>query len=229
MNKNLIIKNMPQYEKPKEKLLTYGAETLNNSELLAIILGNGIKGENAVELSNRILNEFNNLDGILTAEYKDIISIRGIKSGKASQIMALSELFKRFRTLKAGRRDVKITSPKDLADLLMGEMSCLNQEVLKVITLSTKNIIIEVKDVFKGSLNNSIIHPREIFKRAISNHSASIIICHNHPSGDPTPSSEDINITLRIKDCGRIIGIPLIDHIIIGNNKFISLKEKGLI
>lgn len=229
MNNSLDIRNMSENEKPKEKLLTYGAETLSNSELLSIIIGAGRKGENAVELSSRILNELNDLDGILTAEYNDIISISGIKSGKASQIMALSELFKRFRTLKAGRRNVRITSPKDLADLLMGEMSYLNQEVLKVITLSTKNTIIESKDVFKGSLNNSIVHPREIFKRAISNHSASIIICHNHPSGDPTPSKEDINITLRIKECGKIIGIPLVDHIIIGNNKFVSLKEKGLI
>lgn len=111
----------------------------------------------------------------------------------------------------------------------MGEMSYLNQEVLKVITLSTKNTIIDAKDVFIGSLNNSIVHPREIFKRAITSHSASVIICHNHPSGDPTPSREDINITLRIKECGKIIGIPLIDHIIIGNNTFVSLKEKGLI
>lgn len=229
MNNSLDIKNISEYERPKEKLLTYGAETLSNSELLSIIIGTGLKGESSVELSNRILNELNDLDGILTAEYNDIISIRGIKSGKASQIMALSELFKRFRTLRAGRRNVKIASPKDLAELLMGEMSYLNQEVLKVITLSTKNIIIEAKDVFRGSLNNSIVHPREIFKRAISSHSASVIICHNHPSGDPTPSREDINITLRIKECGKIIGIPLIDHIIIGNNKFVSLKEKGLI
>lgn len=229
MNNSLNIRNIPEYEKPKEKLLTYGAETLSNSELLSIIIGAGIKRENAVELSSRILKKFNDLDGILNAEYNDIISIEGIKSGKASQIMALCELFKRFRTLKAGRKDIKITSPRDLADLLMGEMSHLNQEVLKVITLSTKNIIIEAMDVFKGSLNNSIVHPREIFKRAISNHSASVIICHNHPSGDPTPSKEDINITLRIKECGKIIGIPLIDHIIIGNNKFVSLKEKGLI
>ncbi|MFQ9616714.1 MAG: JAB domain-containing protein, partial [Clostridium butyricum] len=98
-----------------------------------------------------------------------------------------------------------------------------------VITLSTKNTVIDAKDVFIGSLNNSIVHPREIFKRAITSHSASVIICHNHPSGDPTPSREDINITLRIKECGKIIGIPLIDHIIIGNNTFVSLKEKGLI
>ena len=229
MNNSLEIKNIPEYERPKEKLLTCGAETLSNSELLSIIIGTGLKSESSVELSNRILNELNDLDGILTAEYNDIISIRGIKSGKASQIMALSELFKRFRTLRAGRKNVKIVSPKDLAELLMGEMSYLNQEVLKVITLSTKNTIIEAKDVFRGSLNNSIVHPREIFKRAISSHSASVIICHNHPSGDPTPSREDINITLRIKECGKIIGIPLIDHIIIGNNKFVSLKEKGLI
>ncbi|WP_294372162.1 DNA repair protein RadC [uncultured Clostridium sp.] len=229
MNNSLNIKNIPEYEKPKEKLLEYGAQSLSNSELLAIIIGAGGRYENAVELSRRILNEFNDLDGILSAEYDDIISINGIKSGKASQIMALSELFKRFRTLKAGKKNIKITSPKDLADLLMGEMSCLKQEVLKVITLSTKNTIIGAKDIFKGSLNNSIIHPREIFKLAITNHSASFIICHNHPSGDPTPSREDINITIRIKECGTIIGIPLIDHIIIGNNKFVSLKEKGLI
>lgn len=108
-------------------------------------------------------------------------------------------------------------------------MNELNQEVLKVVLLNTKNIVVGIKDVFKGSLNTSVVHPREIFKQAISKNSASIIICHNHPSGDPTPSREDINITLRIKECGNIIGIQLVDHIIIGNNKFVSLKERGLI
>ncbi|EKQ55092.1 MULTISPECIES: DNA repair protein RadC [unclassified Clostridium] len=229
MGNNLKIKDIPQNERPKEKLLTYGAETLSNSELLAIILRTGTVGENVLQLCSRLLSELEGLDGILNANFNDITSIKGVKGGKASQILALSELFKRFRTLKALKNEIKITSPKDLADLLMGEMNDLTQEVLKVILLSTKNIVIGTKDVFKGSLNSSVVHPREIFKQAINKNSASIIICHNHPSGDPTPSKEDINITLRVKECGNIIGIQLIDHIIIGNNKFISLKERGLI
>lgn len=229
MENNLKIKDIPENERPKEKLLTYGAEVLSNSELLAIILRTGTVGENVLELSNRLLSELEGLDGILNATFDDITSIRGIKDAKASQLLALAELFRRFRTLKAMRKDVKITSPKELANLLMGEMNDLNQEVLKVVLLNTKNIVIGTRDVFKGSLNTSIVHPREIFKQAINKNSASIIICHNHPSGDPTPSQEDINITLRIKECGNIIGIQLLDHIIIGKNKFISLKEKGLI
>lgn len=229
MKNSLKIKDMPQNERPKEKLLTCGADSLSNSELLAIILRTGTKGENVLQLSGRLLSELEGLDGILSASFNDIINIKGIKEGKASQILAISELFKRFKTLKSMRRDIKITSPKDLADLLMGEMNELNQEILKVILLSTKNTIIGIKDIFKGSLNTSVVHPREIYKEAINKNSASIIICHNHPSGDPTPSKEDINITLRVKECGNIIGIQLIDHIIIGNNKFVSLKERGLI
>lgn len=229
MESNLKIKDIPKNERPKEKLLTYGAEVLSNSELLAIILRTGMVGENVLELSNRLLSELEGLDGILSATFDDITSIKGIKDAKASQLLALAELFKRFRTLKAMHKDIKITSPKDVANLLMGEMDDLNQEVLKVILLNTKNIVIGTRDVFKGSLNTSIVHPREIFKQAINKNSASIIICHNHPSGDPTPSQEDINITLRIKECGNIIGIQLLDHIIIGKNKFISLEEKGLI
>lgn len=229
MKDNLRIMDIPESERPKEKLLTYGAETLNNSELLAIILKTGTRTENVISLSERLLKELDGLDGILDANVSDITKIKGIKDGKASQILALAELFKRFKTIRSGKRNIKISSPIDLFGYLEGEMSCLNQEVLKVILLNTKNCIIGVKDIFIGSLNNSIVHPREVFKAAIKKSSASIIICHNHPSGDPTPSSEDIKITLRIKECGSIIGIQLLDHIIIGNNKYISLKEEGLI
>ncbi|NFH68821.1 JAB domain-containing protein [Clostridium botulinum] len=229
MENSLKIKDIPKNERPKEKLLSYGADTLNNSELLAIILRTGTKGENVLQLSNRLLSEFQGLDGILEASLDDITSIKGIKEGKASQILALAELFKRFRTFKSADRDIKIMSPNDIAMLINGEMSLLKQEILKVIFLNTKNIVIGTKDVFKDSLNTSIVHPREIFKEAVNKSSAKIIICHNHPSGDPTPSKEDINITLRIKECGEIMGIQLLDHIIIGKNGFISLKEKGFI
>lgn len=229
MNNNLKIKDIPENERPKEKLFKYGADILSNSELLALILRTGTRNENVIALSSRVLSELEGLDGILHADPDEIMSIKGIKHTKASQILALSELFKRFRTLKACSKDVKVRSPKEVADLIMGEMMNLEQEVLKVLLLSTKNIIIGTKDVFKGSLNSSIVHPREIFKQAIKRNSASIIICHNHPSGDPTPSKEDINVTLRIKECGKIIGIELLDHIIIGKNKFVSFKETGQI
>lgn len=229
MKDNLRIMDIPENERPKEKLLIYGAETLNNSELLAIILRTGTKTENVIDLSKRVLKELDGLDGILDANISDITKINGIKTGKASQILALAELFKRFKAVRLGMKNTKISSPIDLVEYLDGEMSCLNQEILKVILLNTKNCVIGVKNIFIGSLNNSIVHPREIFKAAINKSSASIIICHNHPSGDPTPSKEDINITLRIKECGSIIGIQLLDHIIIGNNKYISFKEEGLI
>lgn len=229
MAHNIKIKDIPNLERPREKLLSYGAESLNNYELLSIIFGTGVKGDNVISLSQRLLSNIGGLDNILSATIQEITSIKGIKSVKAAQILALAELFKRFNTLKSVSEKKKISSPMDLADLLLAEMSNLNQEVLKLIVLNTKNRIIKVKDIFKGSLNSSIVHPREIYCEAIKCSGASIIICHNHPSGDPTPSKEDINITLRIKECGKIIGIELIDHIIVGYQGYISLKEKGII
>ena len=229
MSDNLKIKDIPNLERPREKLLSFGAETLNNSELLSVILGSGIRGDNVLSLSQRVLSEIGGLDNILSTSFKEITSIKGIKNVKGAQILAIAELFNRFNTLKSNKERMKINSPKDISDLLIAEMSKLNQEVLKLIVLNTKNHIIKIKDVFKGSLNSSIVHPREIYCEAIKSSGASIIICHNHPSGDPTPSKEDINITLRIKECGKIIGIELIDHIIVGYKGYISLKEKGII
>ena len=228
MNNSIKVIDIPEEERPIEKLLMNGPETLSNPELLAIILRTGTKGENIISLSTRILSEFNGLGGLLEAGLDEITSIKGIKNIKASQIMALGELVRRINKLKfaTGRQ---ITSPRDIAEVIMKDMILLKQEVLKLIMLDTKNNILGVKDVFKGSLNTSIVHPREIFKEALKKSSSSIIICHNHPSGDPTPSKEDINITIRIKECGKIMGIDLLDHLIIGNNKYISLKEKGII
>ena len=229
MNNNVRISDIPENERPIEKLLINGPEALNNAELLAVILRTGIRGENVVALSSRLLSEIEGLDGLLVSNYAQMTEIKGIKKIKASQLIAMVELFRRFNTLKAKKEVVKIVSPSDLSGMLINEMMNLSQEVLKLVMLNTKNEVIGVKDVFKGSLNSAIVHPREIFNEALKRNSASIIICHNHPSGDPTPSKEDINITIRIKECGNIMGINLLDHIIIGNKKFISLKEKGII
>lgn len=229
MQNNIKINDIPKNERPMEKLLMYGAEDLSNAELLAVLLRSGTRGENIVSLSTRLLYDVGGLDGLLYINIEEIKKLKGIKDVKACQIIAMVELFKRFRTLKSQKDNFKVSSPKDISMLLVNEMNNLNQEVLKVILLNTKNIVIGVKDVFKGSLNSSIVHPREIFKEAVQRGSANIIICHNHPSGDPTPSKEDIDVTLRIKQCGDLMGIKLLDHIIIGNSNYISLKEKGII
>lgn len=229
MNIDVKINDMPLNERPMERFVKFGAEGLSNAELLAILLRTGTRGENIISISTRLLSEVDGLDGLLNISLDDVKKIKGIKTVKACQLMAMIELFKRFNTLRSQRQEYKITSPKDVADLLINEMNSLNQEVLKLILLNTKNVIIGVKDVFKGSLNTSIVHPREIFSEAVKKGSANIIICHNHPSGDPVPSKEDINLTVRLKKCGELMGIGLLDHIIIGNNKYISLKEKGII
>ena len=221
MNNSIKVIDIPKEERPIEKMLINGPEILSNAELLAVILRTGTRGENVISLSTRILSEFDGLNGLLDIGISEITSIKGIKNIKASQILAIGELFRRFNSLNLIREGNSISSPRDIAKLLINEMMSLKQEILKLIMLDTKNNIIGIKDVFKGSLNTSIVHPREIFKEALKKSSSSIIICHNHPSGDPTPSKEDINITLRLKECSKIIGIDLLDHLIIGKDKFV--------
>ncbi|MCM8710364.1 DNA repair protein RadC [Clostridium sp. SYSU_GA19001] len=228
MEKELRIMDLPESERPREKLLKYGAESLSNGELIAIILRTGSCNENILNLSNRILRETGGLNGLLTSCSEDFLNLKGIGAAKASQLLALAEISKRFKSFRSGEQ-YKITQPKDAAELIMESMRHLKQEHLKVIMLNTKNIVISVKDVSVGSLNSSIVHPREVFCEAIKKSSASIIITHNHPSGDPLPSSEDIALTNRIKECGKLLGIELLDHIIIGNGVYVSLKEKGIL
>ncbi|WP_373844567.1 DNA repair protein RadC [Clostridium sp.] len=227
MKNNLKIMDLPKNERPRERLFRYGSEALSNSELLAVILGTGIKGENIVSLSNRIIKDNGGLKGIFNSDLEDFLSISGVGKAKAAKIIAMAELSKRFRSYKDGD-DYRISSPKDAAVLVMEEMKGMRQEHLKVILLNTKNMVVGIKNIFIGTLNSSIVHPREIFFYAIKKNSASIILCHNHPSGDPSPSGEDVNVTLRLKKCGELLGIQLVDHLIIGNGIFVSLKERGI-
>lgn len=228
MSEIITIKNLPENERPQERLLRYGAESLSNAELLAIILRTGIKNENVIQLSNRVIKTQGGLNGLLGSTAEDFKEIKGIGLSKTAQILAVAEISKRFRSYKSGV-DYKILKPKDAADLVKESMKSLNKEVLKIILLNTKNVVLCIKDVSMGSLNSSIVHPREVFIEAVKKSAASIIVCHNHPSGDPTPSKEDINITCRLKECGKLLGIEFVDHIIIGGETFISLKEKGIV
>lgn len=228
MGSLLRIMDLPENERPREKLLRYGADELSNSELLAIILRTGSNSENILNLCSRILKETGGLNGLMECSADEFMSIKGIGEAKASQLLALAELSKRFKSFKSGD-DYKISEPRDAALLVLESMRYLKKEFLKIIMLNTKNIVISIKDVSVGSLNSSIVHPREVFSEAIKKSSASIIICHNHPSGDPTPSGEDISVTKRLKECSVLIGVDLLDHIIIGNGTYISLKEKGML
>jgi len=228
MEQFLKITDLPENERPRERLLKYGADALSNGELLAIILRTGTMGENILNLSNRIIKECGGLNGLLCSSGEEFMNLNGIGAAKAAQLLALAEISRRFKTFKAGEA-YKISQPKDAAELVMENMRYLKQEHLKLLMLNTKNVVIAVKDVSVGSLNSSIVHPREVFCEAIKRSSASIIICHNHPSGDPTPSNEDINVTHRLREGGKLLGIDLLDHIIIGDGKYISLKEKGIL
>ncbi|QSQ09528.1 hypothetical protein H0A61_01899 [Koleobacter methoxysyntrophicus] len=227
----LTIKDLPEGERPRERLLKYGAENLTDAELLAIIIRTGSRSETAINLSQRLLlgeKGVNGLRFLVEASIEELSKIKGIGLAKAAQIKAAIEIGKRLASLSQSERPV-IKCPGDVRNLLMEEMRYLDKEYFKIILLNIKNQVIHVEDVSVGSLNSSIVHPREIFKIAIRRSSAALILVHNHPSGDPTPSGEDVEITRRLVESGKLLGIDVLDHIIIGDGRYTSLKEKGLI
>ncbi|WLD95431.1 DNA repair protein RadC [Alkalihalobacillus sp. AL-G] len=226
--KPLTIRDFPLNERPRERMLKEGATALSNQELLAILLRSGTKEESVLQLSHRMIRQFEGLNLLKDATIDELTSVKGIGNAKAVEILASLELGKRVNRLQLEERYV-IRSPEDGAKYVMDEMRFLSQEHFVCIYLNTKNQVLHKKTVFIGSLNASIVHPREVFKEAMRRSAASIICFHNHPSGDPNPSREDIDVTQRLTECGKIIGIDLLDHIIIGDQKFISLKEKGYV
>ncbi|PFK30083.1 hypothetical protein COI93_22740 [Bacillus cereus] len=220
------IRDVLKEEQPRERLLVEGASNLSNRELLAVLLRTGSKEESVLTLADRILYHFDGLRMLKDATIEEMTSIHGVGIAKASQLISAFELGRRMVRLEYQNR-YSIRSPEDCARYMMEEMRFLQQEHFVCLYLNTKNQVMHRQTVFIGSLNASIVHPREIFKEAFRRAAASIICLHNHPSGDPTPSREDIEVTKRLVDCGRIIGIEILDHIIIGDHKFVSLKEKG--
>lgn len=226
---NLTIKEMPENERPREKLIRYGCHTLSNSELLAILIRTGSKEHSALELANILLSyDDNGIRFLANCTVEELSVIKGIGHSKACQIIAAVELGNR---LSRSRLELKrtIKSPEDVTNIFVNDMRFLEKEHFKVIFLNTKNEIIAYETISIGSLNSSIVHPREVFNRAIKKSSASLILLHNHPSGNPEPSKEDIHITKRLVEAGKIIGIEVLDHIIIGDGEYFSLKENSLI
>lgn len=225
-----MVRELPVDERPRERLLALGPGFLSNAELLAIVLRNGSKERSALQLAQDILSLYKD-DGVsalgrMTAG--ELMCLQGIGSAKAAEVMAAVELGKRLN-VHIARQRAMVTCPEDAADYAMPRFRYEDREHFAVILLNVKNHILSMPVISVGSLTASVVHPREVFKAAIQQAAASIILVHNHPSGDPTPSKEDIEVTARMVQVGRVMDIPVLDHIILGNDNYISLKEKGVI
>ncbi|WP_028547677.1 RadC family protein [Paenibacillus sp. UNC451MF] len=224
---NLTLRDVPNEERPRERMMQYGAQALSNAELLAILLRTGTVQESAVHLAQRLLSQAGGLRSLVDMSLQQITEIKGIGAAKGLQIQAGIELGRRLA--RSGMKEtVTVRSPEDVSGLLMEDMRYLQKEHFVCLFLNTKNHIIGQETLSMGSLNAAIVHPREVFRAAIKRSSASIICVHNHPSGDPTPSSEDIQLTQRLVEAGEIIGIDVLDHIVIGDRRYVSLKEQGM-
>ena len=220
------IKDLPEQNRPRERFFKHGPEALSDSELFAIILRTGTPGENVVDMSNRLISEYN-LDKLFECSLKELQEIKGIGPSKAMQILAMAELGKRYNQVKQMRNkdQRKITCAQDVFDLFHERLKDKKQEEFYVLMLNSQNNIIGEHLVSKGILDASILHPREVFKPAIKNSASKIILVHNHPSGDPNPSQEDLDITGKIIKAGEEIGIKVLDHIIIGRSDHWNWKD----
>lgn len=219
---------MPLEERPRERMKGLGAGSLSNAELLAIILRTGYKEESVVRLAERIIARAGGLRFLPELTLEELQKIKGIGLAKAVQIKAALELGKRM-VMSIRPEGISLTSPREVADFFMEEMRFYKKEYFRIVLLNTKNQLISFEDISVGSLNASIVHPREIFYYPIKKSAAAIILVHNHPSGDPTPSREDLDVTKRLVEAGEILGIKVLDHIIVGEGRHLSFKEKGLI
>ncbi|MRF36567.1 hypothetical protein BU096_06275 [Staphylococcus xylosus] len=220
------IKELANNQKPRERLLNNGPAHLSDGELLAILINTGRKGFSSLDIANELLKSVESLKQLKALSINDLNKVKGIGLYKALILKAAFELGERMHSGSLDEK-IQITSPQDVANFMMGKMEHLTQEKFIVLFLNSKNVVIKQKTIFIGTLNSSIVHPREIFSEAIKCASNAIVVLHNHPSGDTTPSKEDIRATDRLRECGEILGIDLLDHIIIGDHTYMSMVEDG--
>ena len=221
------ITDLDSSDRPRERLLNLGPRSLSNAELLAILLRAGIQGMNVLQLAQKLLLDLGGLYGLHQTPLEVLCERRGIGPAKAAQLKAAIELGRRLSVASPEERPI-IQSPEDAATLLLYEMGALEQEHLRVLLLDTRNRVLRMVEVYRGSLNSSIIRIGEIFREAIRANAAAILVAHNHPSGDPTPSPEDVRVTKALVESGELLDIEVLDHLIIGKNRYVSLKSKGL-
>ena len=232
--KKSSVKDLPKHEKPREKLLTKGTSAMSDFELLAIMLRTGIKNHNVLEFSQRLLSHFGSLEKLFEASLQDLMEIKGIGLAKGAELISCITLAKRYRKEKDKNEILRLESKpiqeaSAAVTLIRDRITDYSKEQFFIMNLDVRNRIIDLERISEGTLTASLVHPRETFASAIRKHAASVMVAHNHPSGDTQPSEEDIRITRRLKDAGNIIGIQLLDHIIITEHKHCSLKEMGII
>ncbi|PID58092.1 hypothetical protein CSB45_05225 [candidate division KSB3 bacterium] len=227
----LTIKEMPEDARPRERLEHFGPNVLSNQELLAITISTGAvvghRKYTAIDLATNLLKVFESLKGIAQADFKQLTAVSGIGPAKACQILSAFELGKRMAMFSSSTKPV-IRHPADVFNYFRDEMSLLTHEIFRVVALDTKNRILKDKIISEGTLNASIVHPRDVFRFALIQTAATIILLHNHPSGDPTPSPEDVEITERLVEVGRVMDVPVLDHLVIAGGKFLSMKDMGI-
>jgi len=228
MKKSFTIHDLPASERPRERLQKFGVEALSAQEILALILGRGIAGESVMMTAQRLLSQFGNLKGIASASVEELSQVRGIGIAKASQIKAAFELTNRLEDYSESGDKPLVKTPDDVVSVVRSRLRGKKKEHFLALLLDTRSQLIKVSEISIGSLDTSIVHPREVFKEAISASAASVIFAHNHPSGDPEASEDDIELTKRLAKAGEIVGIDVLDHIIICDKKYLSLKREGL-
>ena len=221
------ITDLDQAERPRERLRRLGAQALTSAELLGILLRVGVPGENAVQVGQRLIKSLGGLGGLHRASFDEVCAQYGIGEAKAAQIKAAIELGRRLAAESPEDRPA-IHSPQDAADLLRYEMSALEQEELRVLLLDNRNRLLAVETVYRGSINSSQVRVGELFKAAVRRNAAALVVAHNHPSGDPAPSPDDVAVTRAIVQAGKLLDIEVLDHLVIGAGRFVSLKERGL-
>ena len=226
MNKKLKIKDLPSVDRPREKMKAKGPQNLKDAELLAILLGTGYQGKNVLELAKSILSKYRRIK-LISLNYDELVKIKGISQAKACTILSAIELTKRFLKFKDDDTLPIIKSVKDVVAQSV-YMRNKTREHFQVLFLNARNEMVFKRSMFVGTLNANLVHPREIFEEAVKHQSASIILVHNHPSSDPEPSEDDISVTKRIVEAGKIMGIEVLDHIIIAKTKVFSFKEGKL-
>ncbi len=226
--KSFTIHDLPVSERPRERLHKYGVEALSAQEILALILGRGISGESVTITSQRLLSRFGNLRGISEATIEELAEVKGIGPAKASQIKAAFELANRLEDSQLSDKNPVVKTPEDVVSLVQRLLKGKKKEHFLVLSLDTRGRLIKTSEVSVGSLDSSIVHPREVYKEALTASAASVIFVHNHPSGEPEPSEDDIKLTERLVEAGNIMGIEVLDHVITGDNKYRSLKREGV-
>lgn len=224
---HLRLRQLPDQETPRGRLRDYGSAALSNAELLAILLRAGVAGSNAVQLAQHLLVTYGGWSGLMRTDYALLCRTHGIGEAKAATLKAALEVARRL-LLSTQEERIQIKSPVDAAQLLMLEMSHLDQEQLRTVLLDSKNRVQTISTIYVGALNASLVRIGEVFKEAVRRNSAALIVVHNHPSGDPTPSPEDVLVTREIVLAGKLLDVDVLDHLVIGQGRFISLRERGL-